>query len=156
MERRQSLEEVVSGDGTEEWLVVMQRVDSEWASWHECRWLYWAPVVAYAALIFYMSSLPHPGNSLPDVFSFFNDKAVHLVEYGVLSILLYRAFRWGAGPQWAPQAWWVAVIVAVLYGVSDEIHQSFVPPREMDPYDVVADGIGALSATQLWRWITER
>lgn len=137
----------------------MERVDgmvSLWESLHEHRWIYWAPVLAYAALIFYLSSLPYPGKDLPSAFGDVNDKVIHCVEYGVLAVLVYRALRWGAGPQWAARAWWAAVIIAVLYGVSDELHQSFVPPREMDPYDLVADSVGAFAGTMLWRRATER
>lgn len=61
----------------------------------------------------------------------------------------------GAGPWWASRAWWVAVIGAMAYGVTDEIHQSFVPPREADALDVVADTFGAMALTLVWRRTTE-
>lgn len=137
----------------------MERVNgmvSAWESLHENRWWYWAPVLGYAVLIFYLSSLPYPGKDLPSAFGEVNDKLIHCVEYGVLAVLLYRALRWGAGPHWAARAWWAAVLCAVLYGVSDELHQSFVPPREMDPYDVAADSVGAVVAATVWRRVTER
>ncbi|HSH41142.1 MAG TPA: VanZ family protein, partial [Arenicellales bacterium] len=44
---------------------------------------------------------------------------------------------------YAAQARWLALGLAVLYGISDEWHQSFVPGREPDVLDVLADGVGA-------------
>lgn len=126
-----------------------------WDTLHEKPWSYWLPVVAYAGLIFYLSSLPHPTEELPSWFGPFNDKLIHVVEYGVLGILLYRALRWASGAWFATHAWWLASLGAVLYGVTDEIHQSFVPPREADHLDVVADAVGALFLTFGWRKITE-
>ena len=130
-------------------------VAAYWESIHAKRWLYWVPVVGYAALIFFFSSLPNPTRDLPSVFGDFNDKLVHVVEYGIFGILLYRALRWGAGPRWASHAWWIAIIGAMAYGVTDEIHQSFVPPREADALDVVADTVGAMALTTIWRKATE-
>ena len=102
----------------------------------------WGPVVLHMALIFGMSSVSHPP-ALPgrDL-----DKLVHAVLYAGLSALLVRAL---AGGWQRPVTLRIAVLAAALatmYGVSDEIHQAFVPPRESDPRDLVADGIGAALA----------
>ena len=46
-----------------------------------------------------------------------------------------------------------AFVIAVLYGVSDEFHQSFVPGRTPDAADVLADAVGAaLALTAAWGW----
>ena len=46
-----------------------------------------------------------------------------------------------------------AVVVATLYGISDEFHQYFVPPRQVEVRDVLADAIGAsLAAGALYAW----
>ena len=44
----------------------------------------------------------------------------------------------------------IAFLVAVLYGISDEFHQSFVPGRTPDVWDVACDAAGALAALALW------
>ncbi len=45
------------------------------------------------------------------------------------------------------------VIFAIAYGVSDEVHQWFVPRRSFDPWDLVADAAGAvLAGYALHRW----
>lgn len=107
-------------------------------------WLrYWAPVWGYAALIFYLSSLSDPEQSLPSLFSNVSDKILHVVEYAVLGGICYRAFRWGSHERLAPHALALAIILASLYGLSDEVHQWFVPFRDSGWQDWVADSLGA-------------
>lgn len=48
----------------------------------------------------------------------------------------------------------LAVIITLLYGISDEIHQSFVPNRTYDIHDIVADGIGGLAGA--WAYFKHR
>ncbi len=105
---------------------------------------YWGPVCAYAGLIFYLSSLPHPEDNLPSFTQLFSDKFLHLVEYAVLGGLCYRALRWGSNDwlrQWAGP---LALLLTSLYGLSDEVHQSFVPFRDSSWLDWVADSIGGI------------
>jgi VanZ family protein len=115
-------------------------------------WL-WGPVVAYMAFIFYESSQP----SLPSVVGGISDKVLHILGYTVLGALLVRALSAGFR---RPVTAFVAVLAVALttaYGVSDEIHQSFVPPREMDPWDVVADAVGGvIAAVPLHIWFRPR
>jgi len=105
---------------------------------------YWGPVCGYAGLIFYLSSQPHPEASLPSFVTLFSDKVLHVLEYAVLGGLCYRAFRWGAAASWEGWAIPLAVSVTTLYGLSDEVHQAFVPFRESSGLDWLADGIGAM------------
>jgi VanZ family protein len=102
---------------------------------------WWAPVVVYAAGIFIASSISQPP-SLPEIVS---DKSVHGGLYAGFALVILRALarRWdrvtfltGLG----------TIVLVVLYGVSDEFHQSFVPGRTSDIADVVADGVGAAVA----------
>ena len=104
---------------------------------------YWMPVCAYAGLIFYLSSQPHPEDDLPSFVLSFSDKVLHVVEYAVLGGLCYRALCWGTNESWGNRALPLAVLFASLYGISDEIHQSFVPFRDSSWLDWVADTIGA-------------
>ena len=106
------------------------------------KWLwYWGPVVGYAGLIFYLSSLPNPTEELPipDI----GDKWLHLIEYAGLGALCFRAFRLGAAQALSQRALLLAVIVSSLYGFTDELHQALVPMRESSWLDVIADTIGA-------------
>lgn len=104
---------------------------------------YWGPACGYAGLIFYLSSQSHPEEDLPSLFTLLSDKILHAVEYAGLGGLCYRAFRWGTNESWAQQAVLLATLTASLYGISDEVHQWFVPFRESSWQDWVADTIGA-------------
>ena len=99
--------------------------------------------------IFWLSSIARP----PDLPSGVSDKAAHLLLYSGLGALLVRARAGGWGRPVTLGIAVAAVIVATLYGISDEIHQYFVPPREAEVRDIVADAIGAsLAAGALYAW----
>jgi len=104
---------------------------------------YWGPVCAYAIVIFVLSSQSHPEDNLPAFLFNFSDKVVHGIEYAVLGMLCYRALHGGSVVSWRQHAIPMAILLASLYGASDEIHQSFVPFRDSSWLDWVADTIGA-------------
>ena len=94
------------------------------------------PALLWAALIFTLSH--QTGSSLPSLPLPGLDKVVHAAVYGVLAALL----AWGAGwPGRAPRWAWLAVICA--YAVSDEWHQTLVPGRTWESWDLAADLAGA-------------
>ena len=93
----------------------------------------WAPVVAWAALIFALSSIPSLSTEL-GLWDLLLRKAAHVVEYAILGALLLRAL----GRELA------AVAAGVAYACTDEIHQHFVPGRNGSPLDVVFDTAGVL------------
>ena len=112
---------------------------------------YWVPVALYAGVIFYLSAQSHPEEQLPSfLLKDVSDKVLHAVEYGILSLLCYRAFRWAAGPAVARQAVVLAIVTASVYGVTDEAHQLFVPFRESSWQDWLADTIGAAIGAVSW------
>ncbi len=99
----------------------------------------WLPAVAYMGLIWALSSLSSVP-SLQDVP--FKDKGVHFMEYGVLATLLFHAFA-GTWPQLSARTGYVCTLLCTIaWGLSDEIHQAFVPGRSSDVQDVLADTIG--------------
>ncbi len=104
--------------------------------------VYWLPVLVYCLLIFIQSSFPSPVKE-PDIAHF--DKYLHLLGYGLLGVLFSRAYhgssRWSDGKLW--HLAFVSILSAGLYGISDEIHQYFVPGRSADALDAAADFIGA-------------
>ena len=115
---------------------------------------YWGPVCGYAGLIFVLSSLPNPEKALPGLlFQLLSDKSLHAVEYAVLGGLCYRAFRWGTNDALAQRALVLAIVASSLYGLSDEVHQSFVPLRESSWLDGVADTVGSAAGAVLARWV---
>ena len=97
----------------------------------------WGPVVLYMAAI---AALSHQPSLRPPAGT--SDWIWHVGEYAVLSALLLRALaartgRVGTGVAAA------AMIISVAYGITDEVHQSFVPGRTASAKDVLADAAGA-------------
>ena len=99
----------------------------------------WLPATAWAAVIFGLSA--QPGNRLPGGFS----TLAHFVAYAVLGALIAVAVT----TDWGWQQVLLATLLASLYGVTDEWHQSFVPLRTPDPLDWLVDTIGALVGATL-------
>lgn len=101
-------------------------------------WIRWSSVLAYCALIFYLSS--YPSGSFPEPFPGWHlDKVVHAAEYGILSLLI----GWAMGVRDKKRVALVAIVLASLYSVTDEFHQSFVPGREPSMADWLAGTAGA-------------
>ena len=95
-------------------------------------------------LIFYLSSLSQPPEELMEVIDWGQiDKVFHLVEYTVLGVLLARALSYSLRRILPTFAWIIAFAIAVLFGVSDEWHQSFVLGRHSSISDWIFDIIGS-------------
>jgi VanZ family protein len=105
--------------------------------------LYQLPAIAWACLIFVSSSITSA--QMPDLAIFRFDKVIHLGVYFVFALLLYRAFRCqNRFPALARHAALVTIAAVVLFGASDEFHQYFVPGRDCDIFDLLADTSGGV------------
>lgn len=104
-------------------------------------WRFWGPVMLYMALIFSASAAPRPDPlaSTPDIF-------LHGGAYFVMAVLAVRALSKGLRHRAAPRHLWGGVAIAIVYGASDELHQSFVPGRVAATDDLAFDALGALLA----------
>jgi VanZ family protein len=84
-----------------------------------------------------------------EVVHFMIRKLSHVAEYGILSILVYRAVRAdrpGRNLRWTL----AAILFAAVVGSLDEWHQAFVPGRTATPWDTVIDTLGAALAQVLF------
>src|SRR5438045_2679362 len=97
----------------------------------------WGPAVVYMALIFQLSSESAP---LPGLTRLVWDKALHMVEYGGLALLLGRAFFGEGCSLW--RAFFLGALTASLYGMTDEFHQLWVVGRQADVRDWLSDSLG--------------
>jgi VanZ family protein len=101
-------------------------------------------------LIFFLSAqpdLPHaPGPWLDMLIK----KLGHALAFGILSWLYLRAL--GGNGLGSDRLRVLSLILTLLYAVSDEIHQAFVPGRHSSIADVLVDGVGATLAMGLERW----
>lgn len=111
------------------------------------RALAWLPAAAWAATLYWLSSQPTvPAPEIPNF-----DKAAHFGAYALLGGLLAFAADRSRLPILA------AVMIGVLYGASDEIHQMYVPGRSPDVLDWAADAAGVATACFLYtRWRSRR
>lgn len=113
--------------------------------------LRWFPALALMILIFAFSA--QPKGALPDYGDqdFGIKKSAHVLEYALLAVLMLRGAAGETPLRLSHYVW--AFALTVLYGVSDEIHQAFVPGRESRALDVLIDSFGAtisLILTHLW------
>jgi VanZ family protein len=127
---------------------------SESVGWGR-RLLPWLPVLAVMALIFVLSS--QSGLKVSE------DPAVdkpfrvsgHLLAYAALAGTSLLALSWGRHPRLRDAV--IALGISVLYGLSDELHQSYVPDRMGRIDDVITDTVGALIGIGLaWVALTVR
>ncbi|WP_340817897.1 VanZ family protein [Methanolobus sp. WCC4] len=136
------------------------------------KYLFLGMTIIYASMIFYLSSLtniqvpaeiftnPHfiklyyflESNDLKFAinilgYSFLQrDKIAHIFIYFGFGLLLNLTFRNSERSLFQKYAAIFAIITGVLYGITDEMHQSFVPGRVASTADLFADGIGVILA----------
>lgn len=99
----------------------------------------WGPAVLVMAVLFAASSASDT-TAVPPVLS---DTILHLGGYALLGITVFRALADARFDRLTPGRAAGAVLCCILYGLSDEFHQSFVPGRTPDAMDLVADAAGA-------------
>jgi VanZ family protein len=73
-------------------------------------------------------------------------KLAHLTEYGMFGLFLFHSFNFRQLERWNVRSAAGAVIVAGLFSLTDEYHQSFVPGRTASLKDCGIDTLGALAA----------
>jgi len=83
-------------------------------------------------------------------------KLGHWSEYFILAVLLMRALSGEFSRLGAKRLMLWSVAFAVMYAVSDELHQSFVPSRSASAVDVSIDAIGAICGTLSSYWRNRR
>lgn len=106
----------------------------------------WLPPIAWAALIFALSAQPDLRFVPDEGLDFLVRKVGHMAIFGILALLLWRAVTRTSA--WRlPWAW--ALAIAILYAVTDELHQGVVIGRHPSPVDVGFDAVGALLAVAL-------
>lgn len=112
---------------------------------------YWIPAVTWMAFIYYLSS--RTGEQLGSIFPFIKDfNPGHILAYFILAALVLWPLRLNK----FPRPYLAAFLLCLFYGISDEIHQHFVPTRTPDVYDLLRDLLGALLALAIHFFLTAR
>jgi VanZ family protein len=122
----------------------------------------WLPVGVWMLLIFMISSSPDPYRSLPHEWKEPREtsqqsvktyqvpvveelgRRAHLFEYAVLGLLVFRAIQYTVRSRGLAWVVLVTVVICVLYALSDETHQLFVPTRSFQLADLGLDLIGSV------------
>jgi VanZ family protein len=97
----------------------------------------WGPAAVWAAVLFLLSAWPNP---VGPAWLRVSDKVAHLALFGVLGVALGIGRRWSG----LRVPHWVVIFVGMLYGVTDEWHQSMVPRRVPSIEDWYADVTGVV------------
>lgn len=92
------------------------------------------PIIIWMSVIFYFSSRSTTGIGTNQTDRFIILKSFHLIEYAILAFLLLFAIYKNK----------LAIFIAYLYAISDEIHQYFIPGRTGLFRDTLIDLIGIL------------
>ena len=113
----------------------------------------WLIVILYAGFIFWASSKP-----LPEFIAQIDcpDRIAHALEYGLFSFLLFRACLVTPGRWLERHFYFVVIALSVLYGGSDEIHQSFIPGRMMSVSDFLFDTFGSITTVVIMGYLLTR
>lgn len=106
--------------------------------------LTWLLIISYMSFIFYLSSLPSP----PQPIEGYEKEAPiveHIIEFSLLGFLLVPGFK----NLRVRKFLFLAIVVGIFYGITDEAHQFFVPGRYSTFLDVLADSVGVFLGTYL-------
>lgn len=116
--------------------------------------LYWLPVVVWVGVIFLFSANPTTRASEIRWQDFIVKKTAHMVVYAILSLLIYRALK--TGGMEIRKAGYYSIFFSIIYGFTDEFHQSFTPGREPTFRDVAFDATGSILAIYfVWKYFSK-
>lgn len=101
----------------------------------------WGITLTYMSIIFFLSSIPYPPQPLP--LESYAPVIEHIIEYAVLGFLLSVAIKTRNEKMQRWAIFW-AIMMATIYGITDEIHQLFVPGRTASFFDALMNCIGAV------------
>ena len=125
--------------------------------------LYWLPVIALMAAIFFFSHQSgDESRELSDsllnnvfnldatlIFTLIIRKCAHMLEYAVLCMLTANALKNSGDKKWEIPS----VIITLFYAFTDEIHQMLVPGRAGKTYDVAVDFAGIVIGLIMFKLI---
>ncbi len=111
------------------------------------------PMLIVMGTIFFLSHQPGDLLELPDIVNI--DKVAHMFAYGVLAGTVIVAFSPYYRQKHPLSMCILTVFLCMIYGISDEFHQTFIAQRFASVFDVLADTAGALIVTGVWyRYVT--
>lgn len=111
-------------------------------------WGRFVPVMLVMGLIFFLSNQNGASLPLPDIPNI--DKVAHFLIYALLAAAALYAFPEPVRRRRAHFVGVLVILLCVLYGITDEFHQSFIPGRCVSGWDLLADTVGAVAMVLGW------
>lgn len=111
----------------------------------------WGPSLLLMGAIFFLSGLPDVPGPPDPLLNRIVKKSAHAIGYGLLAISYARAL---GARGWRGLA--LALALTLLYAISDEWHQTFVPRRTGNPLDVLIDLAGGVVGLVVWQRVQQR
>ncbi len=105
---------------------------------------FWLPVLFWMGVIFFTSSIP--GSCIPPLF-FGQDVAYHSAIYLLLGFYFSRALKNTAAGLPSGKIILFTAIFGIIYGLTDEFHQIFVPLRSASVLDLLNDTLASLAGS---------
>ncbi|BHH84028.1 VanZ family protein [Desulforhopalus sp. 52FAK] len=112
------------------------------------------PMVVVMGTIFFLSHQRGDEITLPDFSN--SDLVAHMLAYGVLAATILYAWEKSYRTLYPVKVILLTVITCLIYGISDEFHQSFIPGRYVSVLDVVADTVGPLLVCSVWWFVSKK
>jgi len=109
----------------------------------------WLALVSWLVLIFYLSSQPAFVVSTRGDLDNLAHIMAHMIEYGVLSFLVYNLLSFYSKVRLGLKSF----LFGVIYALSDEYHQSFVATRSASWSDVLSDTLGLVVGILIIRYV---
>lgn len=106
-----------------------------------------APMLVVMGMIFYLSHQPGDTLYLPAIPGI--DKVCHLAVYALLALTVLWYF---SSDRQQPPGMVVlqTILFCLIFGLSDEFHQSYIPYRSVSSFDLLADLAGASLVCGIW------
>lgn len=115
------------------------------------RSFFWLLVLAQMSIIFYLSTFSEFPKAVP-LWMWGMDKVAHAGFFGALGLFFLNAWIDGRWREITFSPVIIAIVFTALYGMSDELHQSFVPNRTPALGDLAADTVGAILFCGAFYW----
>ena len=113
----------------------------------------WMPMILTMALIFFLSMEQDPYRLLPikmnNVLENWLEFFGHFLEYTLLGFTAVRSIQWQRSSSMKISFFTFAL--CLLYALSDEVHQYFVPHRTFQIHDLLVDSAGILLGLWLYQ-----
>lgn len=113
------------------------------------KYRYYIPIIILSIIIFYFSHQSETPNHFPDFE--WSDKILHFFAFLIYGSTVQYSLMYKIKDK--KSFYFMCLLIGVLFGASDEIHQSFIPGRDADIFDFIADSFGIATSLLFRKYI---